>query len=141
MFEPRQLKIDLAHLPEQWQEQADWMQDACRDVAEAKAKLREANRLFELTVAKLSLRIREKPKEFGLEKATEKSVEAKVIVQTKYQDAQKAIDQAKYDVDIREALVTALVDRRKGLEDEVVLSNMGWFAAPSDNPTRNKVKA
>lgn len=125
MFTPRQLQIHPEYLAEQWQEQAKWMDDAGRDLAGAKFALSETKRDFDLTEAKLALAIRKNPVHYGLDKATDKSVEACVVTQDELQESSKAVNKAKYDVDIREALVNALIDRRKGLEDHAQLIQLG----------------
>ena len=135
MFEPRQLQINPQYIAEQWQEQSGWMEDACLLVAKAKLSLSECKRLFDLTDARLSLAVRKNPGSYGIDKSTETAIAACVITQDEYQKALEACNKAKYDVDVREALVNALIDRRKGLEDNVQLLQLGICSIPNHQKT------
>lgn len=139
---PRKVDIDPERLDECWQEQPRLMEDACLELAEAKRRLADAKRLLDLKEATLSLNIRKNSGDYGLDKATETAVASTVVVQDDYQESVKLLNEAKYDADVREALVNALVDRRKALEDNVALHGMGYFSVPKENksPFKSKVK-
>ena len=92
-----------------------------RDAAKSKVKLVEA---------KLSLAIREAPEDFGLDKPTEKAVDAAITCDAKYQAAVTKVLITTHRVHILDALCSALEHRKKSLEHLVYLHSQSYYSTP-----------
>lgn len=122
--------VDKYNLDVEWERFPEDLRRACLDLANAKENLDRMKARLDVTEAELSLAIRRKPEEYGLEKATDKPVEAAIIVSDKYQEAQSRVIDAQHEVAILQANVTALEGKKKALENEVSLFLAGYFAKP-----------
>jgi len=121
-------------------------------LADARAFVNDCKRDFDvlktefiLTEAKIDLDIRSHPKNYpelpkgAVEKGkiTEKMVTSTIIMQKEYRDGQKMlfkaqakIDFAKHDVNVLEAVVKSLEQRKNSLENLVDLHGQKYFATP-----------
>lgn len=87
--------------------------------------------------AQLSLAIRKDPPSFGLEKVTEDAIKHTVlthrkhaVAQVKVYEKQKEIIKLRHLVDILEAAVKALDNRKMTLESLTYLQNANYYATP-----------
>ena len=133
------------HANEVW-EWGKKLADAKQQVSILKAQLdvvkSEAKSERELAVSTLDAEIRKNPKNFNLEKATDKSVESCVVRQDGYRDiikqernkihkAQTQLIEAQHEVDIYEVKMETLRHRKTMIEEEIKLYSTGYFAKPS----------
>jgi len=122
--------LDKHRLDDEWIEQPRAFREMAEKLADARRDMAQAKAQFELVEAELSLAVRKRPEDFGLEKTTESSIGSMVIVQKKYKEAQQDYIDAKHQVDVLEAGVNALDHRKKALENLVQLQARDYFAAP-----------
>jgi hypothetical protein len=80
--------------------------------------------------AELSNKIRKRPQRYGLEKITEASLNAAVVLQPEYQERSAALVEARHGQEIAQAVVWALECKKRSLTLLVELHGMGYFANP-----------
>jgi hypothetical protein len=117
------LDKECIKLPGDYLKWAHAAAEAKRDADEMKANLAVVH-------ADLSAAVRAKPEEYGLEKVTEASLAAAVLLLPKYQKAQARLRSANYESDMLQAVVWALEHKKRSLTLLVDLHGMGYFAAP-----------
>jgi len=128
---PSFLDIDETALDKALVEQPTLFFKHSRRLADAKMKLDEAEREFDLTKADLSLSIRDFPGKFGLgEKVTEGAIAAATIMQERYQAAQRNVNSCRHAVQLMQGVVTALDHRKRALEKLVDLHGQEYFSSP-----------
>lgn len=98
-------------------------------LAEAKKRHSEAKANLDAVMAELELDIRQDPAEYNLEKATESSVKAAVIVHPKFKRATTALIQAKYEMDQLAVIMDVLEHRKHAIESAVKLFGQQYFSA------------
>lgn len=125
------LEIDQHALDKEWLSQPKKVFKYAQDLAHARKTLDEAKTELDLAEAELDKTIRNDPGEFGIEKLTEKTVQAAIKEQKEYQAAQKELLEAKHAVDILAAAVNALEHRKRALESLVTLHGQQYFSSPS----------
>jgi len=123
--------IDENDLTGEWLRHVRLYERAATDLASRRADHEQLKSEKELVVADLDHEVRRDPIKFGLEKATEKSIDNAVVRSRLYQDVQTRLLKAKHDVDIFQAKVDTLEHRKKALENMVSLFLAGYFTAPS----------
>lgn len=126
---------DIFHLAEGnlaalWDEQPQLMLQWTRKLADAKEEYRRASANLELVEAELKLDIRMHAVKYGLEKVTEDGIKSKMIVNRQYQEALKEEIKAEHKMEVIKAKVTALHQRKAGLEAKVQLMTMGFHSKP-----------
>lgn len=128
--EEYRIEIDPFQLDREWVDQPVMYHRAAVQLAEAKRQLDHAKTAMELTKADLYAAISANPEQFGLSKTTETAISQAMVCQKLYQEGQGAIRKAKYQVDVLEAAVLALDQRKKALENLVQLHLSDYYAAP-----------
>lgn len=152
--EPSFFDIDLAKLDSDWCKQAHTVYDYAIKLANAKdardrakAGVDVANEELERKAAEIELQVRRYPDRYGLDKTTESTIKATVLVDDTYKVAQDAVhaarkklNQKNHEVGLLEAALKALDHKRDGLESAVKLFGMGYFANPKgDAETHSKM--
>lgn len=138
------MDIDLNVLDREWLEQPKHMYQYGAALADAWKGLREAKAYAEVQwaelkrlAAKIDLDVRKHPDSYGLDKITEAVVANAVLTSVKYIrkqeecfEADRQIASANHDVDILDAAVKALQDKRSSLENLVRLHGQNYFSTP-----------
>ena len=110
------LNIDELNLDKECINQPTRYFEFANKLANARNALDEARGDYDVTEAEISKRIRDNPAKFGLEaKTTETAIKAAVAVQPTLKVALQAVNEAKHRVDILQAAVTALDQRKRML--------------------------
>lgn len=122
------LRIDPLRLDEQLQEQPVLMWHWSEQRAQAAHALADARRELELFEACERRSIRDRPSLYGIEKTTVDAVQDALTVQPGYQQAVEALNKAKALYDSLSAVVSAIVDRKHGLQASVELHMMSYGA-------------
>lgn len=99
-------------------------------LAEARKDLKEAEDATKVAAAECSLDIRKSPEKYGMAKATDDSVKAMTAVQKSVIDAHRREAEAEYQVNMLQAFVSALDQRKRMLEVLTTLQGQGYYAAP-----------
>jgi len=121
---PEQLDIEAvcqAELFLEWAEKS----------VEAKAEADRLKRELDTEEALTSLRIREKPEDFGLERVTEGAIVSAVKTNKAYLKALEAYQEARKTSALYDQVVNALEQRKRMIEVLVTLHGQQYFAGPS----------
>lgn len=109
-------------------------------VADAKANLDELRAAVAVKKAEISQAIRVDPLKYGVvdeatkdKKPTEAAIEACILTQKSYKDAQMAVTDGVHAHDILQAVVNALEHKKRSLTLLVELHGMGYFSSPRMN--------
>lgn len=122
------LNINQNRLDEDWNNQSKLIFQYSCQAADARRELEEANRELKVAQAEMGLRIRESPADFGLEKATEGSINQ--VLETRLTDHYQTIAKKRHNLDVLQAMVEALQHRKHGLENTVKLFMVGYMGEP-----------
>jgi hypothetical protein len=98
--------------------------------ADARKELSQSRAELEVEEAELEMAIRTKPDRFGLEKVTEATIKACVVNQESYQAAKSKVIEAQHEVDMLDAALDAIDDRRHALQDLVKLWLTDYYGQP-----------
>lgn len=144
------LRINKLILEQEWEEHPRLAQQYAEEAADAQFELDTAKAAFELNKAKLDKKIRGTPTEYGLgEKPTEGGIKSAIALDAINQKKELEVRKLKHHLDVLNAFVRSLVDRRRALENYVTLHGQGYWSVPrTDNQelreemtTRKKKKA
>ena len=123
-------QLDENRLDEHWLDQAKLMHEHSIRLADARDEHERRKRKRDVVLAEVDLDVRRNPAGYGLEKVTEKAVENSVILEARVQRAEERVLAAKHKVELLQALVHALDDRKKTLENLVSLWSQAYFGEP-----------
>jgi hypothetical protein len=124
------IRIDETALDVEWVEQPALMMKYARLAADARKYLDQKKEALELLRAEIDKEIRQNPTEFGIEKITENAVQNTIITTEQFREANQKVINAKFDVDIAQAAVIAVSQRKDALENLVRLHGQQYFAGP-----------
>jgi hypothetical protein len=100
-------------------------------LAEARKNTSLAKNNLKLIAAELDNDIRSNPAKFDLEKATDKAVEACVLTQICYQNAQQELIDAEYEEAVLQAFVFAVSDRKQQITNRANLHGQQYWSKPN----------
>jgi hypothetical protein len=124
------LKIDEDALDIEWLDQASLFMKYAKIAAEARRNLDEAKQALDIIKAEIDKDIREKPSEYGLEKVTDKAIDAIILNEKEYQVVWNKFLDMKYEADMASNAVVAMNQRKEALENLVKLHGQSYFAGP-----------
>lgn len=127
------LKISLDTLEADAIRQVEMIGRATRLAAELKRTHAEAKNALDLVEAKLKRAIRSNPEKYGVPngKTTEGSINEAMVAHPDYQSAERAVIEAKYQLDLIDGVLTSLDHRKRMIETEVELWKSSYFAKPN----------
>lgn len=125
------IEINPDALDVEWVKQASLFGEYCVTQAEAKRKVDMLKEGVEVKAAELGLKIRANPAQFGLDKVTEASVQAVILLDKEYANHLGLLHDAQYEYDVLTAAVRALDQKKSALENLVRLQGQNYFAGPS----------
>ncbi len=117
------LDKECIRLPSNYLQYATSSAEAKRDCDEFKAEL-------SVMEAELRRKIVEDPAKYGLEKATEKTIEAVILSNAKIQAKEKELRGKVHELALSQAVVSALEHKKRTLTLLVELHGQGYFASP-----------
>jgi len=126
----KDLYIDDQSLELEWLDQSMLFMKYARYLAETRRTTDEAKQYIEIVKAELDKAIRENPGDFGLEKVTDKAIDAIIITDKKYKEAYQIYLEAKYESDMASNAVAAFNMRKEALENLVKLNGQQYFSGP-----------
>lgn len=100
-------------------------------LAEARRTRDLSKEALDLKKAEIDLDIRDDPAKYDLEKITVAAVEACILMEEEYQTAQKELNDANYQVNVLQGVVSAIDHRKSALENLIKLHGQQYFAGPS----------
>ena len=126
----KDIRIDESALDIEWKEQPVLMMKYTRHAARMRQELDLAKENLELEKAEIDKEIRQHPSDFGIEKITENAVQNTIITTEQFKEANKRMSEAKFELDIAQAAVIAISQRKDALENLVKLLGLQYFAGP-----------
>ena len=133
------LSIDKTSLDQEWVEQPALYFKWAKAAADANSDLDRAKSRLELVEAELASSIRGNPSDYGMDKATDKSVDAAVPLQPEYQSAVRKVNEAKHSLAVANAAVNALEHRKRALSLLVELWIREYYTADSSPKPRTEL--
>ncbi len=125
--------IDLDKLDEEWLMQPQLFHKYNEIAADAILDKDDSKNDLEVTKAQVEKNIRAAPKEYGIEKVTEKVIAAEVTLSDEVQEATKALNKAIHRVNIiNGGAVRSFEHKKKALENLVTLFVSNYFSGPSE---------
>jgi len=125
------LQIDTNRLDKEWVNQPKYFFDYACQLADAKRALEGLKAELDIVRAEREMRIRKHPEKYKLgDKVTEGSIKCTLEGQPLVKEAQDKILSAKHRVDILQAAVAALDQRKTALENLVKLTLSSYMASP-----------
>lgn len=124
------VELDLYKLDHEAQRQPKLVKREGDRLSELRFDLAEKKAALDLEKASLELAIRGNPSAYSLDKVTEATIAATIVVQPEYQKAVRRFNRAKKQVDDQEATVNALEHKKRMIEKAVDLFLAGYFSEP-----------
>jgi len=122
--------IDLLALDEEWVRQPQLRRYYGTLEADASAAYEEARNNRKVVEAEIALDVRRNPGKYGLEKVTEKAVEAMVPTTDEVRQAISDEIEARHAYDLAKASVAAIEHKKKALEKTVELHVTDYYSEP-----------
>lgn len=123
--------IDESALDVEWLDQPKLTMKYTKHEAECKRHLAVCKADLDIVHSDLDKKIRTDPEKYGLDKITEKAIMNVIQADQKYIDAQEAIRDAEYELNMAYGAVRAIYAKKEALENLVRLFGQQYFAGPS----------
>ncbi len=125
-------EIDKFRLDDEWVNQVRWYGNYAMKLAEAKAAYEQSKSKLEITIAELDRDIRSVPIKYGITKKTDTAVERTIPLQDKYKEDNQGMLKAKHAMDVLQAQINTLEQRKRSISDLVQLT-IHELVGSSDN--------
>lgn len=122
--------IDKAHLDQEWEKQSVLTFELTEENAKCQFQYDAAKRRYEVVRAEVNLDVRRNPAKYGFaSKPTEPAIEALINANREVCEAATAVQQARYDLDMSKAGVSAVDSKRKALEALTQLTAINYYTS------------
>lgn len=129
-FEPGMFTIDSQRLDIEWERQSAACFETGSLAAKARLRVEDLKRQLDVCRASANTSIRRNPGQYGFAtKPTESAIEAAITLLPEVQELQDKVAQARYQFDLCNAAVSALENKKKGLESLTQLRAMNYYSA------------
>jgi hypothetical protein len=133
----KDLGIDPHSLDEDWLRQPGLFMKYSVFAADAEKRRNQAKEKIDVVKAELDRSIRsasdvDRLAKYKMEKLTENSISATILLQPEYKEARDALTEAEYELSILQGAVKAFDHKRAALENEVKLWLGSYFAGPKE---------
>ena len=122
--------LDKYKLDEAWLDQPKYMHKYSQQLADVRSELDQAKARRDVVLAEVELDVRKDPEKYQVSKVTEASVKVTVLKDERCQKMNARVLRMKHRVDVLQALVDSLHDRRKSIEKLVDLWLADYWAEP-----------
>jgi len=113
------IRIDPDSLDIEWLDQPNLLLRYAKNSANTRKILDEAKETLDIVKAKADKDIRNNPDDYDLNKVTDSSVAAAILLHKEFKEANKEFLEAKYNVEIAQAALNAVNQRKDALENLV----------------------
>ncbi|MDX9779526.1 MAG: hypothetical protein RBT66_00655 [bacterium] len=125
------LEIDRNELDREWAMQPKLYHKYADDLARARKALDEAEAAVKVVRADIDKRIRKNPSKYDLpDKPTETAIANTILLRKQFIEAQNAVIEAQFSVNILYAMTTSLDHKKAALENMVRLHGQDYFSTP-----------
>ena len=122
--------IDKNRLDEEWLRQPRLYMKYSEEVATYRKTLEDTKIKLEVYDAETELDIRKNPEKYNVPKLTEGCIQQVLALQEEHVRYRRLIAKRKYDLDIAQAAVSTLDNKKKALEDLVQLQLSNYWSEP-----------
>jgi hypothetical protein len=136
----KDLKIDENSLDLELLDQASLFMKYAKHYAFTQKAVDEAKQAWEIEKAETDQDVRKRPEKYGLEKVTDKAIDAILLTDDKCVKAFKDYLDAKYERDMASNARDAVNQRKEMLEGMIKLLAQSYFAGPSVPHDLSKLK-
>lgn len=126
----REKSIDPDNLHEEWFRQPNLVWKYSKAFARADALAKKAKERIKVVMAQLDAEIRRNPGEYGIEKITDKAIEAAVYRHPKYWEIVEESIDLKEEANLLDGALNTLEDRREALKHAVRLFLNEYWGDP-----------
>ncbi len=123
------LNIDQNLLDREWLNQPRFFFRYAKQLADARRGYEEAKANLKIVAAEADKKVRDRATKMD-QKVTEAIVTATVQRREDYREAEQRVFNSKHNVDVLDAIVTALEHRKAALENLVRLHGQNYFSTP-----------
>lgn len=131
-YQPHPKHIDLDNLELEWAAQEELCREAIERLTDGKARLETEEIRLEILQAEFSIKIRSKPKRFGLKSSTEAAIKAMIILQPEIKKQLWRIIKYKKKVGYLQARVTSIDHKKRAMEGLTHLHGQSYWSAPRE---------
>jgi len=124
------IKIDETALDVECLDQPSLMMQYGKNLAEAERALSTAKMQNDMVRAELDREIRKNPEKYGISKITETAIAGAISTAPGYNDFEKHVIDAAYEVKVARAAVDAVQQKKDMLEALIRLHGQQYFAGP-----------
>ena len=124
------IKIDEFALDKEWIKQPRLFAGYCEELANADRDVGKAKEKLEVVRAELLRDIIDNPSNFGLEKTTQAMIDAVIITDGRYIEAQSYLNTLLYEKNMIQNAVRAMDMKKSALENLVKLHGQNYFSTP-----------
>ncbi|MFA5408826.1 MAG: recombination mediator protein UvsY [Bacilli bacterium] len=124
-------QIDPFRLDEEWVRQPNLYRRYAEASAEARRRHDEAKNDVTVIRSEIELAVRKNPEEHGLAKVTEGAIKTVIDLNEKVREAEEAVIEARYAMEVLQGAVGALDHRKAALGDLVRLHLADYFSKPT----------
>ena len=128
--------LDPHSLDEEWLKQPEFAAKYAKLQADATRSLDLAKNELKLVEATLAEGMRLNPADYNIKKVSEAAISSSIPKQAIYQDANKAVIDAKHELAVLQAAMMAIEHRKKALENLVTLHMADYYSSPREPKTR-----
>jgi hypothetical protein len=125
------VRIDEDALDIEWLEQSSLMMKYIQHNIQMQKILDKTEQDLNVLKAEMDLDIRSHPEKYGIEKVTEGSISATILISKKYKEAYSNFLDIKYEANMAKGAITAFEHKKVSLENLVRLNGQGYFAGPA----------
>ena len=136
----KDLRIDEDALDLELLNQASLFMRYAKHYAFTQKEVENAKQILDLTKADLDLKIRSNPEKFKIEKVTEGAIQAAILINEEFQEANQQCLDAQYEKNMAGNAVQSMTMRKEMLEGMIKLLAQSYFAGPSVPHDLSKLK-
>lgn len=133
--ELKALEIDQYRLDDEWNNQPQVYARYALKAADARRSWDESKANLEVVKAELDRDIRKNPEKYDLLKITETQISSTIVLQDDYKVANEEVIRTHHDMDVVNAFVQALDQRKSALSKLVDLFLADYFSKPKASAT------
>lgn len=132
------IPVDFSNLDREWIDFPEQLFEACEAEREKTAEIKEKKLKLDQLMSEKSTEIRNNPKEFGIDKITERAIEEVLATEEKVVKRKEQLLTLENELEKRKNVRMALYEKRRALENLVTLYGLGYFAEPKDRTGSGK---
>ena len=127
----KDIEIDENSLDIEWLDQPKKMLKYAKHAAQMRRELDISKQNLDIAKSEADKKIRNNPEKYKIEKVTENTVAAAIIIESGYKTAYEEYLEAKYESEMASNALTAFEQRKSALENLVKLHGQQYFSGPS----------